>query len=573
MKRKVLINRLLYKSKILLLAMVISYLLVSILTSIIIYLQKVIIDVSLDVAFGDIVKIVFALIILSIIVQLLQKSSSVITYLFSSGITENFNSEVTKKLNTLSLETMEDKNNLDLIDRIQNMTSLLTENLFNSINLMSCIISFIGVAIVLSTVHWYFTCIVVVLSMPYFLLIRHQGFEQYRLEETTNTDTRKLLYLFDVLTVREYAKEVRTFKLREYLSDKYFELRQQLWVQKKALLIKYSIKTIFVTLLKNISLLVCLILTCYFIILGEETIGSLIMVISAVQNMMSQVNSIYTVIGKLHKQKFYLKDLDTFFNLEDEICGSDEIDSSIISFDNVSFHYPNSNRDALKDLSITINPCEKIAIVGENGSGKSTFVKLLLGIYKPTAGKIRIGNKSLNNVLKSFRKQSVCVFQDFIKYQYDIKDNINIGNWGIENEKFYNSKAMFMLDFTKKFPEDLNTILGRLDDSARDISGGEWQKIAMCRALCREKTSFLILDEPMSALDPLVEAELYSNFQELCGNRTAILISHRLSATKICDRIIVFHEGQIIEEGTHDELMIKKGKYYNMFTAQQRLYV
>lgn len=212
---------------------------------------------------------------------------------------------------------------------------------------------------------------------------------------------------------------------------------------------------------------------------------------------------------------------------------------------------------------------EKVAIVGENGSGKTTLLYLLLGIYEPTTGVVKIGKENLQNVLRDYRKKVSCLFQDYIKYQMSIEDNVFLNR---QISKKYINKFVEKNDFIKNFPEMEKTMLGKINDLGIELSGGQWQKLAISRALVKPETKILIMDEPVASLDPKSENDLYENFDDICQKKSLILISHRLGVTRLCDKIIVMKEGRIIEQGSHNQLMAVKGEYYKMFTAQQQFY-
>ena len=211
----------------------------------------------------------------------------------------------------------------------------------------------------------------------------------------------------------------------------------------------------------------------------------------------------------------------------------------------------------------------KVAIVGENGCGKSTLISLILGLYKPMEGVISVGGIELNDVLDDAREKMVCIFQNYNRYQLSIAENIYAGNFGeIHNEKSKNGSAEFIEDL----PLKEKTVLGQLEEGAHELSGGQWQQLAIMRALYREGSKIIIMDEPTAGIDPKIENEIYENLTEITEGKTLILVSHRLSATSLCDKIIVLSEGEIIEAGNHEELLKKKGKYYQMYSCQKELY-
>lgn len=242
----------------------------------------------------------------------------------------------------------------------------------------------------------------------------------------------------------------------------------------------------------------------------------------------------------------------------------------------MSFAYPNTDRLVLRDINVKIRQGEKIAIVGENGSGKTTFFLLLAGLYRPQKGKIFFAGKNLEDNLGLMRRATSFVFQDFGRYQLTVADNIRIGNLYRELSDADIELAAKLIgadEFIQKLEQKYQTFLGNLEEGRTDLSGGQWQKLAFARAIAKPEARVMMLDEQTAALDPISEAKFYQEFKELTGDRIAIMISHRLGATKLADRIFVFDKGQIVEEGTHEELMKRRGLYYEMYQAQAQWYM
>jgi len=262
---------------------------------------------------------------------------------------------------------------------------------------------------------------------------------------------------------------------------------------------------------------------------------------------------------------FYLESLERESNERAVIAKGD------ISFKNVDFEYPNTDVSVLKDISVTIKDGEKIAIVGENGSGKSTFISLMCGMFEPKNGRIKIDGTSPI----AARNAISVVFQDFARYEATLRENIVVSDQAqnaTDDEIMELLRKINVNDVVEEQPNGLDEIVGSFSDNANNLSGGQWQKISIARAAYRKKTKIMILDEPTSALDPLAEAELYRNFAALTGDKTTILISHRLGITAVVDRILVFKDGQIVEDGSHAELMNNNGHYAEMYRAQAKWY-
>ena len=229
----------------------------------------------------------------------------------------------------------------------------------------------------------------------------------------------------------------------------------------------------------------------------------------------------------------------------------------------------------LKQINVTIHPGEKIAIVGENGSGKSTFVNLLCGMFSPRQGAVYVGGETVDSRLSSVRDTVSVVFQDFGHYETTIRENISLSDQSrqaSDAEILQTAKQVNALDVINQQPKGLDEPLGVYSANSRTLSGGQWQKLALLRAAYRDRAKIMILDEPTAALDPLAETELYRDFAAITGDRTTILISHRLGITSVVDRILVFCDGEIIEDGSHQKLMEQDGHYAALYRAQAQWY-
>jgi len=247
----------------------------------------------------------------------------------------------------------------------------------------------------------------------------------------------------------------------------------------------------------------------------------------------------------------------------------------VIEFRNVSFRYPKTERDILKNFSLIIKPGEKIALVGENGAGKTTIIKLLLRFYDATNGEILIDGVNIKELsLEQWHKHIGALFQDFIKYQFTFRENVSFGNLEEKNKEELLKDAISKsgaADYLKNLPDGLDQVLGKMFDRGIDLSGGQWQKLALARAFFRN-APLLILDEPTSAIDAKAEYEIFENVQKLQKDKTVIIISHRFSTVRNADRILVLDGGKIIEEGSHEKLMKENGLYAELFNLQAKGY-
>jgi len=306
-------------------------------------------------------------------------------------------------------------------------------------------------------------------------------------------------------------------------------------------------------------------------------IGAFMLVFMMASQLQDVTARIFTVAAQFSSNAAYMRDFFYLDQLEYEMRNSavSPLDKYSIEFKGVNFTYPNTNRKILKNLNVQIHEGEKVAIVGENGSGKTTFVNLLCALYKPDNGDVAIGGASIYDNISQTRKTLSAVFQDFARYEATIRENITVSDLarGATDDKLREvSESTGAWEFIETQENGLDEIVGSFSPSGNNLSGGQWQKVALARCMYRKDAKIMILDEPTAALDPIAEAELYRNFTDIIGDRTTILISHRLGITQLVDRVLVFDDGCIVEDGTHSELLAQGGLYAKMYQAQAQWY-
>ena len=319
--------------------------------------------------------------------------------------------------------------------------------------------------------------------------------------------------------------------------------------------------------------------TVFKVITEKGTIGDLTMYISALDNLENSIRTILDSVASLYSDNLYIDNLVELDNMRSgmEDTGKRELSSDFktIEFQNVSFKYPYTDTYVLKDLSIKFENGKTYALVGSNGSGKTTFIKLLMRLYDPQKGEILIDGVSIKEYsLKSIYKNIGVIFQDFIKYPLTARENIGIGNVEEMNKLKNIEKAAKVSgadDFIEKLKNGYDTLLQKEWDNGSELSIGQWQKIAISRSVLRN-SGILILDEPSSALDPKSEYEMFEKMKMLMRDKMSIMITHRFSNVRIVDQIFVMQEGKVVEFGSHEDLMLKKGIYYNLYSLQADYY-
>ncbi|XFA98108.1 ABC transporter ATP-binding protein [Candidatus Izemoplasma sp. B36] len=402
-------------------------------------------------------------------------------------------------------------------------------------------------------------------------------------EERTDYE-RKAQYFYRTSQDYTFAKDIRINQMSNPLEEKYNEkansvlsiLRRTLGFE-----CKMSLFDVLFLLITN-GLTYYLVISAYF--KGSITLGTITMTIMSIIAVTVQMATAFRNLARIKeetdKTRKYMAfiDEDLEFDTEDSLGKKIKFKKFNIEFKNVSFKYPNSDKYVLNNISFKVNDMSKLALVGINGAGKTTIVKLISGLYLPTKGNVYINGHSTKDInTYSLRTQLAVVFQDVNVYAATMLENIT-GLDPTETErrkaldKYYQVGLKDKIESYQKKEDQI--LLKALDEEGVELSGGEAQKLSIARALYKENTKLIILDEPTAALDAIAEKEIYEKFNELVDNRTAIMISHRLASTRFCDNIIFLENGQIIEEGTHQDLMnLENGKYREMFITQGKYYV
>lgn len=381
----------------------------------------------------------------------------------------------------------------------------------------------------------------------------------------------------------EGIQEVRHYELFDYLKARWRAVADSYIFKKNQLTKKHLKANILADFLRSAVYLVILFVTAWKIYENPAMgLGVFTLVYTLSDRLQKAIAFILTESMRFAGNLPYLEEFFALEELEreEETTGKETGEgagkaSGEIAFDHVSFSYPGAEKEVLHDLSVTIRDGEKIAIVGDNGSGKSTFISLLTGMFTPQKGSVHVGGLAMKHHKQEIRKRISVIFQDFAHYEGTLRENITVSDAGrkaSDEEIIKMAGEIHVEDVVEEQPEGLDGLLGHLSAKGNNLSGGQWQKIALLRAVYRDRTNIMVLDEPTAALDPLAEAELYRNFSRITGDRTTLLISHRLGITRLVDRILVFRDGRIIEDGSHQELMKKKGHYFEMYQAQAAWY-
>lgn len=422
--------------------------------------------------------------------------------------------------------------------------------------------------------------ILIVAVVPAFLGESHFAFEGYSLNISQTPTRRQLDYLRTLGASKESAKELKLFGLSGFLTAEYTRLSNRIYDEDLRLAGKRLRAGALLSLLSTGAYYGAYAYVIYRTVTGSLTWGSLQFMAGALAGASSNIQSVFATFSSIADQSLFLTDLVEFLRVEPNIRSkpgalpAPRPIRSGFQFDRVAFTYPGTGRRVLDGLDLRIEPGERIALIGENGQGKTTLVKLLARLYDPTGGRILLDGVDLREFdIEDLHRQIGVIFQDFMRYEMTARHNIATGRLDTADDAAVRHAARKSLadEVVARLPRGFDQLLGRRFEGGVDLSGGEWQKIALARAYLRD-AQILVLDEPTASLDARSEYEVFQRFAELTAGKMALLISHRFSTVRMADRIVVLENGRIAEQGNHQQLVASGGRYSEMFELQASSY-
>ena len=500
---------------------------------------------------------------------------------------EQFNVLVGRKIMRMDFEHLERPEMLDLKDKAYKSIGDNGGEGFGVVieflaDIVSAFIALFGVMYIISTLNIYIVALIVVLVIVNSLFDGKIAKANYKVAMEKIPYERKFGYLFKMLWDFSFGKEMRLGNMCNWIIGKFEnQLRATNRYYKKVLANQYKshFLSILTTFIREATAYGYLIYRVLFTGMG---IGDFTMYLSAISKFSDILKNMFKAFISVDQLGLYVDDLIKFLNLsEGKRTGERAVPAVAnnryeIVFDKVSFRYPGSDRYILRDVSITIKAGEKLSIIGENGAGKTTFVKLLTRLYDPTEGRILVNGMDIKSIsYDEYMAIFSVVFQDFKLFAFNIKENIALAesDRAEDREIIDNLERSGLENRLKTLEKGLDTSIYKIfDEKGIELSGGEGQKLAIARALYKD-APIVVLDEPTAALDPRAEYEIYRRFDELVNGKTAVYISHRLSSARFCDKIAVFSNGQIVEYGNHKDLIKKNGMYTELFNMQAQFYV
>ena len=518
---------------------------------------------------------------LAVLMNILSRFSDLTDKLLGEWINNETSIKLMQKASSLDLHYFEDPDFYDNLTRARtnaNKRTVLINLILTQIQDFITLVALLAAVVVFNPPLVFFLIIVVV---PTFLTESHFNKQSYKMTRKWTPEVREMNYLRLVAMNDQVAKEIKVFGLEKFITNRFADLARNYYYASKKIAVNRTIVGSLFNVLSTATYYGAYVFVLYQTVTGVLTIGTMTFLGGAFQRMQRILQTTANRFSQVAAIGLYLQDFFDFMDIMPEVkkqkapVAVPDFTQSEIVFENVNFKYFGSDQYAIKNLSFTLKAGESLALVGENGAGKTTLVKLIARLYTPTEGRILWDGIDIQEFdYDEYRSRIGVIFQDFVKFMFTAKENIFVGNIAekdnlprIESAAKKSLADVVINQLDKKYDQ----MLGKRFAEGVELSGGQWQKIALARAYMRD-AELVILDEPTAALDARSEHEVFLRFSELMKGKTAILISHRFSTVRMASRIVFLEFGQILEFGTHDELIEKGGKYAELFELQARGY-
>ncbi|WP_456269849.1 ABC transporter ATP-binding protein/permease [Kushneria sp. AK178] len=514
------------------------------------------------------------------LIALAQRALEAQQALLRARLGQKVNMMILDKAGQLSLPQFEDSDIYDRLTRARREASTRPLSLVNrTFTLLQNLISLASFAVLLVQFSPWALVIIAFGALPVFFSEARFSGEAFRLFRWRSPQMREQRYLETLLAREDSVSEVKLFGLEPLLRGRYRAIFERLYDEERRLTLRRTLWGFLLGLLGTLTFYAAYGWVVLETVIGALTLGQMTMYLMVFKQSQGALSASLTAISGMYEDNLYLSNLYEFLELPTDTERGSLTEGAVpgdgLRFEHVHFAYP-GGATALHDISLHLRPGESLALVGENGSGKTTLIKLLTRLYQPDGGRILLDGSDLRDwQLAALRRRIGVIFQDFVRYQFPVGENLGVGNIdAFKDEQRWREAAHRGLadDFIERLPKGYRTQLGRWFNNGHELSGGQWQRIALSRAWMRDEADILVLDEPTAAMDAAAEAAVFERFRHYSRDRTAILISHRFSTVRSADVIVMMEHGRIIERGSHDSLLAADGRYARLFRLQAEGY-